>query len=663
MGRVSDPYTTNPIDVSGYALDTTQLPQNANGKYTQADQTVTYIYKKVTPQPVNNGKVITKYVDETGTDISQSIEKTGRIDDPYTTNPIDIADYALDTTQLPLNVSGKYMQADQTVTYIYKKVTPQPVNNGKVVTKYVDETGTDINQPSEQLGRVGDPYTTNPIDISDYALDTSKLPGNTSGKYTQGDQTVTYIYKKVTPQPVNNGKVVTKYVDETGTDINQPNEQLGRVSDPYTTNPIDISDYALDTSKLPGNASGKYTQADQTVTYIYKKAAPQPINNGKVTTKYVDENGTEISKASEQLGRVNDPYVTSPMDIGDYALDTTQLPKNASGKYTQADQTVTYIYKKPTPQPINNGKVTTKYVDENGTEISKASEQLGRVNDPYVTSPMDIGDYALDTTQLPKNASGKYTQSDQTVTYIYQKTTPQPINNGKVITKYLDEKGNEIKAQRIQIGRINDPYTTSAIDIAGYALDLNKIPTNKDGKYSKAEEIVTYVYKKVTSENIKNGEITIKYVDESGKELTKSTTQIGRIGDSYTTSPIKINGFSLDTNKLPEKQNGIYQAESQEITYVYKKVGAPYITNDDSDKIPNSLSNAKDNATSRSIIPSYGSSSIIPTNYGNSKVSSSYPLTGENKSFLTILMGLLIIGVISLYVLIKRKMPSKNINI
>ena len=63
------------------------------------------------------------------------------------------------------------------------------------------------------------------------------------------------------------------------------------------------------------------------------------------------------------------------------------------------------------------GTVTVKYVDEAGKEIATSKTMTGKVGEAYTTSAVAVDGYTLKET--PSNASGKYTSSDITVTYVY----------------------------------------------------------------------------------------------------------------------------------------------------------------------------------------------------------------------------------------------------
>ena len=69
---------------------------------------------------------------------------------------------------------------------------------------------------------------------------------------------------------------------------------------------------------------------------------------------------------------------------------------------------------------------------------------------------------------------------------------------GKVIARYIDNKGNVISEEVITSGMVNDEYKTNAKDIEGYA--LIDIDGDETGLYQKEDIIVTYIYEFVDGE-------------------------------------------------------------------------------------------------------------------------------------------------------------------
>ncbi|EQA5468311.1 MucBP domain-containing protein [Enterococcus faecalis] len=209
------------------------------------------------------------------------------------------------------------------------------------------------------------------------------------------------------------GAIITRYVDEDGNDISEPliYAPLGSVGDPYETQPIEIEHWKL--KEIPDNAKGQLTEKEQVVTYVYKRE-----DGAAVTVKYVDEKGNELSKAMILQGKYGTEYESQPATIKGWKLK--QTPTNASGTFTEEEQTVTYVYEQK-----DGASVTVKYVDEKGNELSKTVILQGKYGTKYESQPATIKGWKLK--QTPTNASGIFTEEEQTVTYEYvkeKKATP-----------------------------------------------------------------------------------------------------------------------------------------------------------------------------------------------------------------------------------------------
>ena len=68
------------------------------------------------------------------------------------------------------------------------------------------------------------------------------------------------------------------------------------------------------------------------------------------------------------------------------------------------------------------------------------------------------------------------------------------------------------------------------------------------------------------------GTVTVKYVDESGKEITSSKTLTGTVGSSYTTTAATVSGYTLKTT--PSNASGVYTSSAITVTYIYSVVSS-----------------------------------------------------------------------------------------
>ncbi|EPA8844618.1 class 1 internalin InlJ [Listeria monocytogenes] len=334
---------------------------------------------------------------------------------------------------------------------------PQPIKGEDVTVHYLDDKGEKLAADAVLSGNLDDPYTSSAKDIPDYTLTTT--PDNATGTFTTTSQSVTYVYTKniVAAEPVT-----VNYVDADGKTL-APSETLnGNVGDTYNATAKQIDGYTL--SAEPTNATGQFTSSAQTVNYIYtKNPAPE---KGVVEIHYVDENNKQLSSATEISGTVGDNYTTEPKTIDGYTLTTT--PDNATGTFNTSSQTVTYVYTKniEAAEPV-----TVNYVDANGKTLAPSETLNGTIGDTYNTTAKQIDGYTLSAE--PTNATGQFTNSAQTVNYIYTKNTniDQPLPDKKTTnttpTKPSNLKTTEVKKASDTLPKTGDsaPWKSALLGV------------------------------------------------------------------------------------------------------------------------------------------------------------------------------------------------------
>ena len=484
------------LSIDGYTLDESQLPENSKGVFSETAQTITYIYTK---NPVPAADVTIEYVDLEGKEIHSSQTISGNVDDSFDVSTdqykLSIDGYTLDESQLPENSKGVFGETAQTVTYIY---TENPIPAADVTIEYVDLEGKEIHSSQTISGNVGDSFDVSTdqykLSIDSYTLDESQLPENSKGVFGETAQTITYSYTK---NPITAADITVDYVDTEGNEIHASQTISGNVGDSYDASTeqyqLKIEGYTLDESQLPENLKGVFSESAQTVTYIYTK---NPVPAADVTIEYVDLEGNEIHASQTISGNVGDSYDASTeqyqLKIEGYTLDESQLPENSKGVFGEMAQTVTYIY---TKNQIAAADVTIEYVDLEDNEIHASQTISGNVGDSFDASTdqykLSIDSYTLDESQLPKNSKGVFSETAQTVTYVY---TKNPIPAADVTVEYVDTEGNEIHASQTISGNVGESYDASTdqyqLKIHGYTLDESQLPENSEKCLNCSKKVV-----------------------------------------------------------------------------------------------------------------------------------------------------------------------------
>ena len=383
--------------------------------------------------------------------------------------------------------------------------------------------------------------------------------------------------------PEQIGEVNVRYLDGQGQEIHETKTLSGTIGASYDASTdeykLSIDGYTLDESQLPENSKGVFSETAQTITYIYTK---NPIPAADITVEYVDTEGNEIHPSQTISGNVGDTFDASTdqykLSIDGYTLDESQLPENLKGVFSETAQTITYIY---TKNPILAADVTVEYLDTEGNEVHPSQTINGNVGDSFDASTeqyqLTIDGYSLDKTQLPENLKDVFSETAQTVTYIY---TKKPIPAADVKVEYVDTEGNEIHSSQTISGNVGDSYDASTknyqLVIEDYTLDESQLPENLKGVFSEIAQTVTYIY---TKNPIPAADVTVEYVDLEGNEIHAANKISGNVGDPYDASTeqyqLTIKGYTLDESQLPENLKGVFRETAQTVTYIYTKNPIP----------------------------------------------------------------------------------------
>ncbi|EHN0476704.1 MucBP domain-containing protein [Listeria monocytogenes] len=209
--------------------------------------------------------------------------------------------------------------------------------------------------------------------------------------------------------------------------------------------------------------------------------------------------------------------------------------------------------------PVKGGDVTVQYKDTTGAVLADSTTLFGNVGENYTTTAKTIDGYSLTTT--PANANGTFSTNPQTVTYTY---TKDPIAQ-PVTVNYIDTDGKTIAPTETLSGNIGENYTTTAKTIPGYTLTTT--PANAKGTFSTEPQIINYIYEK--NPDLAQP-ITVNYRSSTGQKIAKSEVLTGNIGESYSTQPKTIAGYTLTTT--PPNAKGTFTTNAQTVTYVYTPI-------------------------------------------------------------------------------------------
>ncbi|MBC1606075.1 LPXTG cell wall anchor domain-containing protein, partial [Listeria rocourtiae] len=192
----------------------------------------------------------------------------------------------------------------------------------------------------------------------------------------------------------------------------------------------------------PAEGVGRYFSGTATIPYRMVDASP-------VTVVYQDTTGKAIAPSTTLTGDYGEAYDTTPLEIPGYTVDTS--PANAKGTYTEATQTVTYVYEKATAAPV-----TVVYQDTTGKEVAPSERLTGKVDAPYAAEAKAISGYTL--TQKPANQTGYLTNEPQMVTFVYEAQI-----GGAITVQPTDNLENVLAPEEKLTGNYHAPYKTEAM--------------------------------------------------------------------------------------------------------------------------------------------------------------------------------------------------------
>ena len=557
------PYDTDQKSFTNY--DLISVPSNKSGSFGTTSVLVEYKYRRK-----DAGNVRVRHLDAiTNAPLAaeEFLDGSRKLGLNYTTqakSSTDLPHYEL-FGGIPANANGVYTAgSDIIVTYLYQRE-----NAGNVIATYKDEAdGHELHPLVGQsgAGMLGLAYDTEAKTFDNYDL--ISIPANKSGLFSHSNVLVEYVYRRK-----DAGAVRVNHIEVgTGEVLHSPSVLDGsrKLGLTYTTNSENINFYDL--VSVPANANGIFTVGEQVVNYEYARK-----NAGDVVVRHLSKyDGSELIQrevldGSRKLG-LN--YTTNAADIDYFEIDT--IPSNKDGVYTTLPQTVDYIYRRK-----NAGSVKAVYVDEEGNELAN-SEVLSGVENaglPYNTVAKSITHYEL--VSMPGNASGVFSENEQTVTYVYRRK-----NAGSVKVFYIDgDSGINLAEPKILDGnkKLGLAYTTEPENIEFH--DLISMPANKDGVFTDEEQTVTYVYGRKNA-----GNVTVHYVNTAHLRIRNDDILDGskKLGLPFTTSAVEIAGYHFTMVEgvnfgilgLPDQSvnDGIFKEGAQEITYVYQKDPSVVIT-------------------------------------------------------------------------------------
>ena len=520
-------YTAKAASFSGYTLKgSSSQTVTVNG-----NKTITFNYTKNTVAPTKY-TVTVKYVDIAGKEIEKATTASVEKGKSYTATAKSIAGYTAKTpTSQKITVNG-----NQTVTFKYTK-NATPGTKYIVTVKYVDKNGKNIRPASRQTVEEGKTFTAEAQEIPDYTVQGN---GSQVIKSVNKDETIIFVY---TSNSIVEYKITVKYVDEGGNSIKTATTHTIGYGEQFSMTAPTITGYTVKAADKTKDIAS--VSKNETVTFTYTK------NKYTITAKYVDEGGNSIKSTTTHPIEYGKPFSMTAPAITGYTVKAADKTKNIAS--VSKNETVTFTYTK------NKYTITAKYVDESGNSIKSTTTHPIEYGKPFSMTAPAITGYTVKTADKTKNIAS--VSKNETVTFTYTK------NKYVITAKYVDESGNSIKSTTTHPIEYGKPFSMTAPAITGYTVKTAD-KTKNIASVSK-NETVTFTYTKNAPEKYT---ITVKYVDESGKEIKTATTANVEKGQPYSITAPAITGYTVVTADKIKNIAAVSKNETLTIKYTKNTV-------------------------------------------------------------------------------------------
>ena len=134
---------------------------------------------------------------------------------------------------------------------------------------------------------------------------------------------------------------------------------------------------------------------------------------------------------------------------------------------------------------------------------------------------------------------------------------------GKVTVTHIDQDSGKTIKTETMAGLVGTEYTAQPLSQDGFK--LAKTVGSKTGTYSATPAEVTFYY---TFDDVNYAYIIVKHVDAANdSELAESTTEVAKVGTTYSATPLTIKNYEVDLTKSTNTSGTVKQGTT---TAVFK---------------------------------------------------------------------------------------------
>ena len=446
-------YSTSHKAFYGYTLDTSNLPNNANGNYI-ANSTITVVYNYIKNDGNIKENTVSKIQNNTinsiGSEFNYVLSYTGKINEYVGEVTLELID------TLPYNV--EIISMDNRCT----------LNGKTIVCRETYNITEDANTISESFD----------IKLKYLNITGAEVTNNVKSKLYYGNKSVDAEDNVTDTIPY--GNVIATYKDTEGNTLTSNYTNNGLAGSEYTTPQKEIFGYTF--KEVNGDdKEGIYVENKElVVNYVYTK------NDGNIEDFDVKKEGSNIV---ESINGVFNYTITASTVITDYVGDATLivtdiLPYGIDKDNSTYDNRCTYNEE--------NNTITCKVVYTDITE-NDYIDGIYSINEEF---NLDLVFVSVDSDKVVNKATASIVLDNNKESDEDEKVIE--VLKGTVIATYKDTDGNVLSNDVTTTGLVGSEYKTSSKDFFGYS--LKEVKGSEVGTYTEDTIYVDYIYVKTIGE-------------------------------------------------------------------------------------------------------------------------------------------------------------------
>ncbi|EJQ43629.1 hypothetical protein IEQ_04957 [Bacillus cereus BAG6X1-2] len=187
---------------------------------------------------------------------------------------------------------------------------------------------------------------------------------------------------------------------------------------------INLGDELTYKIRLSSFVDGLFTEARDNVPENLPIIEESITVDNPLASYELDKEKNRIILRSEGMGKGETVNLTFKVDTSN--ANYGEKLKNSFYLFSTSEDSL--LLGNTVTTEVIGAPVTVKYVDEDGYSVAEDIVLTGKLDEKYTTEAKEIETYVLKET--PVNATGVFTDKEQTVIYVYKKTPVDPTDPG-----------------------------------------------------------------------------------------------------------------------------------------------------------------------------------------------------------------------------------------